>query len=155
MSNTIESVEDDAGNVITYRRHANGGGLIGRGAKADDTSFISSTTYVEAGACVGSGCRIGAGSWIDHRARIGNDVVIGDAVYVGQGATVGNSVHIGSHSRIGARAQIDDGVHLHGDTTVTEGGVIGAGSRPTAGSSVTALRRHKLPRHKEPKRTAA
>lgn len=155
MSNTIESVEDEAGNVITYRRHANGGGLIGRGAKVDDTSFISSTTYVEARASVGSGCRIGAGSWIDRRARIGNGVVIGDAVYVGEGAAVGNNVHIGSHSRIGARAQIDDGIRLHGDSTVREGGHIPASSTPTAGSSVTALPHHKWPRRKEQRRKAA
>ncbi|MGX9899444.1 hypothetical protein ACW0JT_05275 [Arthrobacter sp. SA17] len=84
MSKKIESVEDDAGKVTRYRRHPNGGGLIGPGAEVEESSFIGSTTYIEAGACVGSGCRIGDGSWIDRRARIGDLALIGDGVYVGE-----------------------------------------------------------------------
>jgi UDP-3-O-[3-hydroxymyristoyl] glucosamine N-acyltransferase len=82
MTNTIETVEDDAGNVHTYRRHPNGGGLIGRGAKASQTAFIRSTAYVESGPDVGCGCRIGAGSWVDRKVRIGDYTVIGATVYI-------------------------------------------------------------------------
>ena len=82
MRNTIEFVEDNAGNVVTYRRHTNGGGLIGRGAKVGTTSVIGPATYVEAGARVGSGCRIGSGSWIDRKAQIGDHAVIGACSFV-------------------------------------------------------------------------
>jgi tetrahydrodipicolinate N-succinyltransferase len=151
MRNTIESVEDDAGNVVTYRRHANGGGLVGRGAKVGTTSVIGSATYVEAGARVGSGCRIGSGSWIDRKAHIGDHAVIGDAVYVGPGAVLGNRVRIGSHSRIGARAQIGDGVRLHADSTVPEGGHVSAAvNTPNPPPSASAL-----PGHRRMKRSAA
>lgn len=139
MSRKIESVEDDAGKVITYRRHPNGGGLIGRGADVDDTSYISSTAYVEAGARVGQGCRVGDGSWIDRRASIGQRVVIGDAVYVGPDAVVGNRAYIGSHSRIGAAAVIGNGVRLHGDTTVAPGRRITARTKGSARSSIRSV----------------
>jgi UDP-3-O-[3-hydroxymyristoyl] glucosamine N-acyltransferase len=135
MSRKIETVEDDAGKVITYHRHPNGGGLIGRGAEVHETSFISPTAYVEAGARVESGCRVGGGSWIDRQARIGHRVVIGDAVYVGPGAVLGNRVHIGSHSRIGAGAVIAHGVRLHGDSTVAQGSHVAARTKPPALSS--------------------
>lgn len=135
MSRKIETVEDDAGKVITYHRHPNGGGLIGRGAEVDETSFVSSTAYVEAGARVEAGCRIGGGSWIDRQARIGHRVMIGDAVYVGPGAVVGNRVRIGSHSRIGAGAVIGHGIRLHGDTTVAQGSHVASRSKPPATSS--------------------
>ena len=135
MSRKIETVEDDAGKVITYHRHPNGGGLIGRGAEVHETSFISSTAYVEAGARVASGCRVGGGSWIDRQARIGHRVVIGDAVYVGPGAVLGNRVHVGSHSRIGAGAVIAHGVRLHGDSTVAQGSHVAARTKPAALSS--------------------
>jgi UDP-3-O-[3-hydroxymyristoyl] glucosamine N-acyltransferase len=137
MSRKIETVEDDAGKVISYHRHPNGGGLIGRGAEVDESSFISSTAYVEAGAEVGQGCRIGGGSWIDRRARIGQRVVIGDAVYVGPGAVIGNRVRVGSHSRIGAGAVIGHGVRLHGDSTVAQGSRVGTRTR----ASVSVSRR--------------
>jgi tetrahydrodipicolinate N-succinyltransferase len=139
MSRKFETVEDDAGKVISYHRHPNGGGLIGRGADVDETSFISSTAYVEAGAQVGLGCRVGGGSWIDRQARIGRRVVIGDAVYVGPGAVVGNRVHIGSHSRIGAGAVIGHGVRLHGDTTVPQGSHISGRTKASASSSRRSL----------------
>ena len=67
MNRKIETVENDAGKVITYHRHPNGGGLVGRGADVDHTSFIGPTTYVEASATVGPHCRVGRGSWIDQR----------------------------------------------------------------------------------------
>jgi len=121
MNNTTESVEDDAGNVVSYRRHGNGGGLVCRRATAHPTSFIGPATYVEAGARIGAGCPIGAGSWIDKKARVGNHSVIGDAVYIGPGADIGEGVGIGSHSRIGARAQIGDRVRLAPDSTVPDG----------------------------------
>lgn len=124
MSRKIESVEDDAGKVTRYRRHPNGGGLVGPGAEVEDTSFIGSTTYVEAGACVGSGCRIGHGSWIDRRAKIGDRTFIGDGVYVGPETVLGSKVHIGSHSRIGAGARIGHGAKLDADTRVPDGGVV-------------------------------
>ncbi|WP_309108339.1 transferase [Arthrobacter sp.] len=130
MSKKIESVEDDAGKVTRYRRHPNGGGLVGPGAEVEESSFIGSTTYIEAGACVGSGCRIGDGSWIDRRAKIGDLAFIGDGVYVGEGTIVGNRVRIGSHSRIGAGAQVGHGTTLDGDSRVPDGGLVAVAAKP-------------------------
>ena len=130
MTRKIETVEDDAGKVTTYRRHPNGGGLLGPGAHADETSFIAASTYVEAGARLGSGCRVGRGSWIDRHAVVGDHVFIGDDVYVGRGTAVGDRVHIGSHSRIGAGALIGFGIRLHGDSAVPDGAHI-ADARPS------------------------
>lgn len=131
MSRKIEAVEDDAGKVTRYRRHPNGGGLVGPGAEVQETSFVGSTTYVEAGACVGSGCRIGHGSWIDRRAKIGDRTFIGDGVYVGPETVLGNRVRVGSHSRIGAGAKIGHGATLDGDTRVPDGGVVSVAARPS------------------------
>lgn len=121
MRRNTETVEDDSGKVTTYHRHPNGGGLIGPGARAEEDSFISATTYVEAGARIGNGCRIGRGSWIDREAVVGDHVFIGDDVYVGRASVLGNRVHIARHSRIGAGASIGHGVPLPGDSTVPEG----------------------------------
>ena len=44
MSRKIETVEDDAGKVISYHRHPNGGGLIGRGAEVDESSSVGKFT---------------------------------------------------------------------------------------------------------------
>ena len=137
MSRKIESVEDDAGRVTKYRRHPNGGGLVGPGAGVDESSAIGAMTYVEAGARVGSGCRIGRRGWIDKQAVIGDLVFIGDDVYVGRGAIVGNRARIGSNSRIGAGALIGRGARLHGDTTVPEGARV-APAESSRGGQVNA-----------------
>jgi UDP-3-O-[3-hydroxymyristoyl] glucosamine N-acyltransferase len=138
MSRKIEVVEDDAGKVTKYRRHPNGGGLVGPGAEVEESSFIGATTYIEAGARVGSGCRIGQGSWIDSQAWIGDLVFIGDNVYVGRGTVLGNRVRVGSHSRIGAGARIGHGAQLHGDTIVRDGGHIAA-AKPSRRASARQL----------------
>jgi carbonic anhydrase/acetyltransferase-like protein (isoleucine patch superfamily) len=137
MNRKIEVVEDDAGKATRYRRHPNGGGLVGPGADVDESSFVGAMTYVEAGARVGSGCRIGRRSWIDRQAVIGDLVFIGDDVYVGRGTTLGNRTHIGSHSRIGAGALIGRGIRLLGDTTVPEGARIAA-AKPARHAAVNA-----------------
>lgn len=130
MRRKIETVEDDTGRATTYHRHSNGGGLIGRGARAEEDSFIDATTYVEAGARIGSGCRIGRGSWVDRQAVVGDHVFIGDDVYVGRGTILGNRVHIGSHSRIGAGALIGHGARIPGDSIVAEGTHIADARQP-------------------------
>ncbi|HET7138696.1 MAG TPA: transferase [Arthrobacter sp.] len=121
MSRQFESVEDDAGGVVRYRRHANGGGFVGRGAVVPESARLGSMTYVEPEARIGAGARIGRGSWIDRRAQVGERTVIGDGVRVGHGAVIGNRVHIGSHSRIGAGAVIGHGASLAADSTVPDG----------------------------------
>ena len=133
MTRTTEVVEDDAGRSTAYRRHPNGGGLLGPGARAEEDSFIGATTYVEAGARIGSACRIGRGGWIDRRARVGDHVFIGDNVYVGRGTIVGNRVHIARHSRIGAGARIGHGARLPADSVVPDGTDI-AGAGPPQGA---------------------
>jgi UDP-3-O-[3-hydroxymyristoyl] glucosamine N-acyltransferase len=129
MNAKFVSVEDDAGKVTRYARHANGGGLIAPGATAAESSHIGPMTYVEYGARIGSGCRIGHGSWIDRDATIGDRAVIGDGVRIGRGAVIGNRVHIGSHSRIGSSVLIEHGVHLHADSRVPDGGQVLLGSK--------------------------
>ena len=122
MNAKFVSVEDDAGKVTRYARHANGGGLVAPGATVADSARIGPMTYVEYGARIGSGCRVGHGSWIDRDATIGERAVIGDGVRIGRGTVIGSRVHIGSHSRIGSSVLIEHGVHLHTDTTVPDGG---------------------------------
>lgn len=134
MRRNIEVVEDDAGKATTYRRHPNGGGLIGPGARVEEDSFVGPSTYVEAGARIGSGCRIGRGGWIDRHALVGDHVVIGDDVYVGRGSVVDSRVRIGSHSRIGAGARIEHGSRLHGDSIVPENSHV-ANGRPSRTAS--------------------
>ncbi|WP_461173644.1 transferase [Arthrobacter sp. Z1-9] len=129
MNAKFVSVEDDAGKVTRYARHANGGGLIAPGATAAESSHIGPMTYVEYGARIGSGCRIGHGSWIDRDATIGDRAVIGDGVRIGRGTVIGNRVHIGSHSRIGSSVLIEHGVHLHADSRVPDGGQVPLASK--------------------------
>jgi UDP-3-O-[3-hydroxymyristoyl] glucosamine N-acyltransferase len=138
MSRNIEVVEDDAGKATKYRRHPNGGGLVGPRAEVEESAFIGAMTYVEAGARVGAGCRIGRGSWIDRQAVIGDRVFIGDDVYVGRGTVLGNRVHVGSHSRIGAGALIGRGTRLHGDSIVPDGARIAA-AKPSRSASANSL----------------
>ena len=121
MNAKYVSVEDDAGKVTRYVRHANGGGLAAPGAFVADTARIGPMTYVEQGARIGPGCRIGHGSWIDRDATIGDRAVIGDGVRIGRGTVIGSRVHIGSHSRIGSSVLIEHGVHLHADSVVPDG----------------------------------
>ena len=128
MNAKYVSVEDDAGKVTRYVRHANGGGLIAPGASAAESARIGPMTYVEYGARIGAGCRIGHGSWIDRDATIGDRAVIGDGVRIGRGTVIGNRVHIGSHSRIGSSVLIEHGVHLHADSAVPDGGHVPLGS---------------------------
>lgn len=97
MQKNIERVEDDFGRVTTYRRHPNGGGLLGPGARAEEDTFIGATTYVEAGVRVGHKSRIGRGGWIDRGAVVGDHVLIGDNVYLGQASVVGDRVRLGHH----------------------------------------------------------
>jgi UDP-3-O-[3-hydroxymyristoyl] glucosamine N-acyltransferase len=132
MNAKFVSVEDDAGKVTRYARHANGGGLIAPGATVAGSASIGPMTYVEYGARIGSGCRIGHGSWIDRDATIGDRTVIGDGVRIGRGTVVGSRVHIGSHSRIGSGVLIEHGVHLHADTTVPDGGHVPLSARTNA-----------------------
>ena len=122
MNAKYVSVEDDAGKVTRYVRHANGGGLTAPGASVAESARIGPMTYVEYGARIGSGCRIGHGSWIDRGATIGDRAVIGDGVRIGRGTVIGNRVHIGSHSRIGSGVLIEHGVHLDADCAVPDGG---------------------------------
>ena len=143
MSRKIEEVEDDAGVVTRYRRHANGGGLVAPGAQVDESAFIGATTYIEVGARVGRGSWIGGGNWIDRDATIGHHVFIGEDVHVGRGAVLGNEVRIGSHSRVGVDARIGHGVKLNRDSKVPDAGVITV----TAGTlhSLDARRRGERP----------
>jgi hypothetical protein len=55
MNAKFVSVEDDAGKVTRYARHANGGGLVAPGAVVADSARIGPMTYVEHGAQIGSG----------------------------------------------------------------------------------------------------
>ncbi|TAP41167.1 DapH/DapD/GlmU-related protein [Arthrobacter sp. S39] len=129
MSTKFESVEDDAGRVIRYRRHPNGGGFVGPGAYVAESARLGSMTYVEPGARIGSGSRVGHGSWIDRLAQVGERTVIGDGVRVGHGTVIGNRVHIGSHSRIGSGAVIEHGTSVNADSTVPDGGHVAAEPR--------------------------
>ena len=129
MNAKFVSVEDDAGKVTRYARHANGGGLVAPGAVVAESARIGPMSYVEPGARIGSGSRIGHGSWIDRDADVGDRAIIGDGVHIGRGTVIGNRVHIGSHSRIGSRVLIEHGVHLHADSTVPDGGQILQGTR--------------------------
>lgn len=144
MNAKFVSVEDDAGKVTRYARHANGGGLIAPGAVVAESARIGAMTYVESGARIGPGCRIGHGSWVDRDATVGERTVVGDGVRIGRGAVVGNRVHIGSHSRIGSRALIEHGAHLEADATVPDGGQVSASQakrpRPVAGKNRTRVK---------------
>lgn len=142
MTAKFVSVEDDAGKVTRYVRHANGGGLVGPGAVVAESARIGAMTYVEGGARIGPGCRIGHGSWIDRDTTVGERTVIGDGVRIGRGAVVGNRVHIGSHSRIGSGVTIEHGARLEADATVPDGGQVLSGPhgkrhRPVPGKSRT------------------
>lgn len=139
MNAKFESVEDDAGRVTRYVRHANGGGLIARGAEAAQTARIGPMTYVEHGARIGTGCRVGYGCWIDKEARIGDHAVIGDRVRIGRRTVIGSKAQIGSHSRIGSGAVVGHGSHLPADSTVPDGGEVLA--EPRSPGQVAANRR--------------
>lgn len=128
MNAKFVSVEDDAGKVTRYVRHANGGGFIAPGAVVAESARIGAMTYVESGARIGPGCRIGHGSWIDRDATVGERTVIGDGVRIGRGTVVGSRVRIGSHSRIGSSALIEQAARVEADTTVPNGGQVLPGS---------------------------
>src|ERR1035437_5505040 len=82
MAASVE-FEDDNGQVVSYVRHANGGGLVSPRARVHEAAMVASTAYVEAGAQMGDRSRIGAGSWLDHDVIVGADVVV-----IGGGARV-------------------------------------------------------------------
>lgn len=134
MTAKFVSVEDDAGRVTRYARHANGHGLIAPGATVAESARVGPMTYVEHGAHIGAGCRIGHGSWIDKDAVIGERAVIGDGVRIGRGTVIGKRVSIGSHSRIGSGVLIEHGVHLEADTAVADGGRVTLASRAAVGA---------------------
>ena len=71
MTRQVESVEDDAGAVVYYHRHENGGGLVGRGAVVADSARLGPMTYVEPHARIGACTRVGHGSWIDRQVQVG------------------------------------------------------------------------------------
>jgi hypothetical protein len=54
MTRQVESFEDDAGEVVYYHRHENGGGFVGRGAVVADSVRLGLMTYVEPRARVAS-----------------------------------------------------------------------------------------------------
>ena len=92
MSAKFESVEDDAGKVTRYVRHANGGGFVSPGAIVAESARIGPMTYVEHGAVIGANCRIGHGSWVDREAKIGTRTVIGDGVRIGRAPSPSRTV---------------------------------------------------------------
>ena len=52
-------IENDRGDTLRYRKHANGRGLIAHGAKVHPTAVVEAGAYVEPGAQVAAGVRIG------------------------------------------------------------------------------------------------
>lgn len=124
MNAKFESVEDDAGKITRYVRHANGGGLVAPGAVVAENASIGTMTYVEQGARIGAGAIIGANSWIGRDAEIGSSATVGANVRVGRGAVVGSRSKVGSHSRIGSGVLIGSGVQITDDTLIPDGGAV-------------------------------
>ena len=54
-------IENDHGETLRYRKHANGRGLIAHGAKVHPTAIVEAGAYVEPGVQIAAGARIGRG----------------------------------------------------------------------------------------------
>ena len=130
-----EEVEDDAGAVATYRRHANGQGLVSPRARVQPSAFVAPTAYVESGAQIDEDSWIGEGSWIDQGAMVGKRVFVGQNVHIGADSRVGNDARLGSDSRIGSGVRIAAGARIDRDLRVPDNSVVGLSSRARQSAS--------------------
>ena len=76
-------IENDHGETLRYRKHANGRGLIAHGAKVHPTAIVEAGAYVEPGVQIAAGARIGRGVWIESDALIGPEVVVAPHAHIG------------------------------------------------------------------------
>ena len=95
-------IENDHGETLRYRKHANGRGLIAHGAKVHPTAIVEAGAYVEPGVQIAAGARIGRGVWIESDALIGPEVVVAPHAHIGPGAAIGAGSKIGIRTVIGA-----------------------------------------------------
>ena len=59
MGKNYVDIENDRGETLRYRKHANGRGLIAHGAKVHPTALVETGAYVEPGVQIAAGAHIG------------------------------------------------------------------------------------------------
>ena len=101
MGKNYVDIENDRGEVLRYRKHANGRGLIAHGAKVHPTATVELGAYVEPGVRIAEGVYVGRGVWVETDAVIGPDARIAPHAHIGSGAAADGSV-VGTN--VGANA---------------------------------------------------
>ncbi len=129
-----EDLENDDGTVVRYRRHDNGGGLIGAGADAAEDAYVASTAWVDPRARVDAGAHLGDHVWLESGAVVETGARLGSHVHVEPGAVVGAGARLGTRVTVGAGARVEPGVVVPSDQTIPAGTVL----RRSAARSVAA-----------------
>ena len=89
MGKNYVDIENDHGETLRYRKHANGRGLIAHGAKVHPTAIVESGAYVEPGVRIAANVHVGRGAWVESDAVIGPDADIAPQAHIGPGAAIG------------------------------------------------------------------
>lgn len=78
----------------------------------EQSYFVHSSSYVDAGARVGSGTKIWHFSHVMGDAEIGKQCIIGQNVYVDRGVRIGNGVKIQNNVSVYKGVEVEDDVFL-------------------------------------------
>ena len=114
-------IENDRGEMLRYRKHANGRGLVAHGAKVHPSAIVETGAYVEPGVQIAAGAHIGRGVWVERDAVIGPDADIAPHAYIGSGAAIGAGAKIGVRTHVGTGARVAVGSLIGDDETIGDG----------------------------------
>ncbi len=134
LAQTMHKSEDDE--VVTYRRHPNGGGWVSERAAVHETALVSpsvvvnSDSVIELGVVLFPGVRLGrkvtvqSNSVLWHGVSAGDEVVIGSGVDARPGATFGRRVTVNDRAIINADVTAMDRVTIGERATICMGAII-------------------------------
>ncbi len=100
--------------------HANGGGLVSKGAKVAPTAFVGPDAMVLDGAKVSDNARIEGRAIVRNVAQVSGNAVVGDwavvsdSTKVGEDARIRGNVKLGGSVEVTGRARIAEYVHIDG-----------------------------------------
>ncbi len=109
MGKNYIDIENDHGEMLRYRKHVNGRGLVAHGAKVHPSALVENGAYVEPGVQIAAGVRVGRGAWIESDAVIGPEARIEPHAHICAGAVIGAGAHIGVRTQVGHNARIASG----------------------------------------------
>ena len=114
-------IENDRGETLRYRKHANGRGMVAHGAKVHPSAIVEAGAYVEPGVQIAAGAHVGRGVWVETDAVIGPDADIAPHAHIGPRAAIGAGAKIGVRTYVGSEARVAGGALIGDDETIADG----------------------------------